>query len=148
MTNALSETIAAGRFCVAAELVASGTKSEAQVLEVAAALATVPEIGTVSVTNYAGGKAGHDPIRIATGVQAKGLTANVHVEGTKPESLVTVFVPTNHLYLGDIVLVPKDAVVPTGLSIEEGIRIILSAGTAAPSRLPSPGAFGTTGGAK
>jgi uncharacterized membrane protein len=67
------------------------------------------------------------------------LTGDLHVEGTKPESLVTVFVPTNHLYLGDIVLVPKDGVVSTGLSIEEGIRIILSAGTAAPARLPFPG---------
>lgn len=67
------------------------------------------------------------------------LTGDLHVEGTKPERLVTVFVPTNHLYLGDIVLVPKDAVVSTGLSIEEGIRIILSAGTAAPVRLPFPG---------
>jgi hypothetical protein len=27
---------------------------------------------------------------------------------------------------------------PTGLSIEEGIRIVLSAGTAAPRRLPAP----------
>jgi methylenetetrahydrofolate reductase (NADPH) len=79
MKNALAETVAAGRFCCVAELVASGTKTEAQVLEVATALATVPEIGTASVTNYAGGKAGHDPIRIATGVQARGLTANVHI---------------------------------------------------------------------
>jgi uncharacterized membrane protein len=67
------------------------------------------------------------------------LTGDIHVEGAKPENLVTVFVPTNHLYLGDIVLVPKDTVVSTGLSIEEGIRVILSAGTAAPARLPFPG---------
>ena len=67
------------------------------------------------------------------------LTGEIHVEGTKPETLVTVFVPTNHLYLGDIALVPRDAVVSTGLSIEEGIRVILSAGTAAPARLPVPG---------
>lgn len=63
------------------------------------------------------------------------LTADVRVEGAKPKALATVFVPTNHLYLGDIVLVPRDAIVPTGLSIEEGIRIILSAGTAAPRRI-------------
>jgi uncharacterized membrane protein len=71
------------------------------------------------------------------------LTADVHVEGTKPESLATVYVPSNHLYLGDIVLVARDAVVPTGLSIEEGIRIILSAGTAAPRQLPPPTATGS-----
>lgn len=66
-------------------------------------------------------------------------TGEVRVDGTKPECLVTVFVPTNHLYLGDIILVPRDGILPTGLSIEEGIRIILSAGTAAPRRLPAPG---------
>ena len=71
------------------------------------------------------------------------MTGDVRVEGTKPESLVTVFVPTNHLYLGDIVLVPADAVIPTGLSIDEGIRIIVSAGTAGPRRLPSPGGSGS-----
>ena len=64
-------------------------------------------------------------------------TGEVRVEAAKPEPLVTVYVPTNHLYLGDIILVPRSGVLPTGLSIEEGIRIILSAGTAAPRRIPS-----------
>ncbi len=71
-------------------------------------------------------------------------TGDVRVEGIKPERLATVYVPTNHLYLGDIVLVAKDAVVPTGLSIEEGIRIILSAGTAAPRRIPGASGPGAT----
>jgi uncharacterized membrane protein len=70
------------------------------------------------------------------------LTGDVRVEGTKPDALVSVYVPTNHLYLGDIVLVPRDAILPTGLSVEDGIRIILSAGTAAPSRFPQEGADG------
>lgn len=65
-------------------------------------------------------------------------TGEVRVEGTKPETLVTVYVPTNHLYLGDIVLVPRAAIIPTGLTIEEGIRIILSGGTAAPRRIAAP----------
>jgi uncharacterized membrane protein len=55
--------------------------------------------------------------------------------GGKGEML-TVFIPTNNLYLGDIVLVPAEDVVATGLTVEEGIRIILSAGTATPTRLP------------
>jgi uncharacterized membrane protein len=33
-------------------------------------------------------------------------------------------------------VVPSEDVVPTGLTVEEGIRIILSAGTATPTRLP------------
>jgi uncharacterized membrane protein len=50
--------------------------------------------------------------------------------------MVTVFVPTNNLYLGDVIVLPRDAVIDTGLSVEEGIRIILSAGTATPPRIP------------
>lgn len=50
--------------------------------------------------------------------------------------MVTVFVPTNNLYLGDVVVVPQDDVLATGLAVEEGIRIILSAGNATPGRLP------------
>lgn len=64
------------------------------------------------------------------------LTGSVTVEGEPTQELVAAFVPTNNLYLGDIVLVRRDEVIPTGLSIEEGIRIILSAGTATPRRLP------------
>jgi uncharacterized membrane protein len=50
--------------------------------------------------------------------------------------MVTVFVPTNNLYLGDITVVPREDVIATGLPVEEGLRIILSAGTATPPRLP------------
>lgn len=50
--------------------------------------------------------------------------------------MVTVFVPTNNLYLGDVVVVPRDDVIATGLAVEEGVRIILSAGNATPTRLP------------
>jgi uncharacterized membrane protein len=50
--------------------------------------------------------------------------------------MVTVFVPTNNLYLGDVVVVPRSDVIFTGLSVEEGLRVILSAGTATPMRLP------------
>lgn len=67
------------------------------------------------------------------------LTGEVLVEGPEGKRpMVTVFIPTNNLYLGDVILVPKDEVIPTGLPIEEGIRIILSAGTATPTRLPRP----------
>ena len=52
--------------------------------------------------------------------------------------MVTVFVPSNNLYLGDVLVVPVEDVVATGLGVEEGIRIILSAGTATPRRIPRP----------
>jgi uncharacterized membrane protein len=76
------------------------------------------------------------------------LTGDLRVDGTKPDALVSVYVPTNHLYLGDIVLLPRAAVVATGLSIEDGIRIILSAGTAVPARLPASGPTGLGAAAK
>ena len=60
---------------------------------------------------------------------------NLELENGKGE-MVTVFVPTNNLYLGDIVMVPRLDVIFTGLSVEEGLRVILSAGTATPDRLP------------
>src|SRR5204863_4488960 len=50
--------------------------------------------------------------------------------------MVTVFIPTNNLYLGDVVVVDRGGVLATGLTVEEGIRIILSAGNATPARLP------------
>jgi uncharacterized membrane protein len=50
--------------------------------------------------------------------------------------MATVFIPTNNLYLGDVVVVPRLDILPTGLTVEEGIRIILSAGTATPPRIP------------
>ena len=48
-----------------AELVASGLKREAQVLEIASKLAMMPEIAGGSITSYAGGaaRAGPDPRR-------------------------------------------------------------------------------------
>jgi uncharacterized membrane protein len=65
------------------------------------------------------------------------VTSNVILEGPAAKGeMVTVFVPTNNLYLGDIAVVPLADVIPTGLTVEEGVRVILSAGTATPPRLP------------
>ena len=65
------------------------------------------------------------------------VTSEVTLETpTGKREMVTVFVPSNNLYLGDIVVVPREDVIATGLPVEEGLRIILSAGTATPPRLP------------
>jgi uncharacterized membrane protein len=65
------------------------------------------------------------------------VTSEVVIEGPEgKQQMVTVFVPTNNLYLGDVIVVARDTVIATGLTVEEGIRIVLSAGTATPSRLP------------
>lgn len=50
----------------------------------------------------------------------------------KEAFLRAVYVPTNNLYLGEIVLVDEVEVFYTDIPIDEGIKIILSGGIAAP----------------
>lgn len=49
--------------------------------------------------------------------------------------LRAVYVPTNNLYLGEIVLVSEGDVFYTDIPIDEGIKIILSGGIAAPNMI-------------
>ncbi|KAG9151739.1 hypothetical protein Leryth_002017 [Lithospermum erythrorhizon] len=51
------------------------------------------------------------------------------------EELCSVFVPTNHLYIGDIFLVSSKDIVRPNLSIREGIEIIVSGGMTMPQRI-------------
>lgn len=51
------------------------------------------------------------------------------------EPLVAVYVPTNHLYLGDIVLVRREDIIQTRLTIPQGIQIVLSGGISIPQIL-------------
>jgi uncharacterized membrane protein len=48
--------------------------------------------------------------------------------GQGPEAFVAVYVPTNHLYLGDIVICPRDRALYPDISVEQGIRIFLTGG--------------------
>jgi uncharacterized membrane protein len=48
-------------------------------------------------------------------------------------SLCTVYVPTNHLYVGDVVVLPVEDVIDTDLSVEDGVSLILSAGASVPA---------------
>jgi uncharacterized membrane protein len=57
--------------------------------------------------------------------------------GRGPESLMAVYVPTNHLYLGDIVLYPRERTFFPELTVEEGIRIFLTGGMSLPGRVVS-----------
>jgi uncharacterized membrane protein len=55
--------------------------------------------------------------------------------GMTSESYCTVYVPTNHLYVGDVVVLPARDVIETDLTIEDGISLILSAGASVPPTL-------------
>ena len=57
--------------------------------------------------------------------------------GKGPEQLIAVYVPTNHLYLGDIVLYPRARAFYPDVTVEEGIRIFLTGGMSLPGRIES-----------
>jgi len=51
------------------------------------------------------------------------------------QTLAAVYVPTNHLYLGDVVVYPAERVTYPDLSVEDGIRIFLTGGMAVPPQV-------------
>jgi uncharacterized membrane protein len=61
--------------------------------------------------------------------------------GKGRETLIAVYVPTNHLYIGDVVIFPRERAVFPDVDVEEGIRIFLTGGMSLPGALgglPSP----------
>jgi uncharacterized membrane protein len=57
--------------------------------------------------------------------------------GNGPEAMVAVYVPTNHLYLGDVFVYPRGQAMYPDLSVEEGVRIFLTGGMALPPAVRS-----------
>ncbi|KAK8644925.1 hypothetical protein V6N13_118785 [Hibiscus sabdariffa] len=71
------------------------------------------------------------------------ITSSVTLQNfSGEEELCCVYVPTNHLYIGDIFLINMKDVIRPNLSIREGIEIVVSGGMSMPqiltldSRLP------------
>lgn len=56
-------------------------------------------------------------------------TGTVHKDG-KP--LAAVFVPTNNLYLGEVLFIPEEKACVLDMSVEQGVRILVSGGIAVP----------------
>ena len=71
------------------------------------------------------------PGRTAPGFLTGSFTLT-HKDGASYH-VCTVYIPTNHLYLGDVVVLPAGDVLETDLSIEDGISVILSAGASMPA---------------
>jgi len=64
------------------------------------------------------------------------LTKEFTVErGQGPEPMVAVYVPTNHLYLGDVVMCPRRSVFFPDLEVEDGVRILLTGGMSLSDRI-------------
>ncbi|TSA00724.1 MAG: DUF502 domain-containing protein [Deltaproteobacteria bacterium] len=49
--------------------------------------------------------------------------------------LVVVYVPTNNLYLGEVLFIPEEKAVRLDMSIEQAVRVLMSGGIAAPREL-------------
>ena len=55
--------------------------------------------------------------------------------GQGPEPMIAVYVPTNHLYIGDVIICPRDKASFPDVTVEQGIRIFLTGGMALSSRI-------------
>lgn len=51
------------------------------------------------------------------------------------KKLTSVYIPTNHVYIGDTIFVPSESVTPTQMGVQQGIQVALSAGAVIPERL-------------
>jgi len=58
-------------------------------------------------------------------------TATVEMGGRR---FAVAYVPTNNLYLGELIFFPEEDTVPLDMTVEAAMRLLLSAGTAAPAR--------------
>lgn len=64
------------------------------------------------------------------------ITSSVNLQSySGEEELCCVYVPTNHLYIGDIFLVNAKDVIRPNLSVREGIEIVVSGGMSMPQIL-------------
>jgi uncharacterized membrane protein len=73
-----------------------------------------------------------DKLGLSLGFLTKEFTVD---RGQGPESMLAVYVPTNHLYLGDIVICERARATFPDITVEEGIRIFLTGGMALPSQV-------------
>ncbi len=55
--------------------------------------------------------------------------------GRGEERLLAVYVTTNHLYLGDVVVCPAERVLFPDLTVEDGVRVFLTGGMGLPDRV-------------
>lgn len=85
-----------------------------------------------------------DPVR---GRMMGFLTKEFTVDrGKGREWLVAVYVPTNHLYLGDVAIYPRSSVFFPDVTVEDGIRIFLTGGMSLPDRIRATDGGGATDG--
>jgi uncharacterized membrane protein len=57
------------------------------------------------------------------------------VRDGRTDTMMAVYVPTNHLYLGDVLMYPRERAIFPDLTVEEGVRIFLTGGMSLPGRI-------------
>lgn len=108
-------------------------------------LDVVPVVGSVygttkKVLSGFGGPQSKDAFQRFVFARLPGRTTPGFVTGTfrltlkdgLTHEVLTVYVPTNHLYVGDVVILPIEDVIETDLSVEDGVSLLLSAGASVP----------------
>jgi uncharacterized membrane protein len=55
--------------------------------------------------------------------------------GRGPETLIAVYLPTNHLYLGNVIVCPIERAVFPEMTVEEGIGVFLTGGVGLPDHI-------------
>jgi uncharacterized membrane protein len=111
----------------------------------------IPMVGTVygtsrKVLEGLGGRGGETAFQRFVFARLPGRTTPGFVTGTftltradgSSEPLYAVYVPTNHLYVGDVVVLPAADVIATDLSVEDGVSLILSMGASVPPAVRQP----------
>jgi uncharacterized membrane protein len=79
----------------------------------------------------------------ATGVYTYGFLVKEHLPGPDGKELVNVFISSNHLHLGAVIVVDRQSVIELGISFEEMIKLMASCGAASPNlQAPHPGTAG------
>lgn len=74
-----------------------------------------------------------DPTRgFVMGFLTKEFTVD---RGNGPEDLMAIYVPTNHLYLGDVVVCRPERVSFPDISVEDGLRVFLTGGMGIPDAM-------------
>lgn len=63
------------------------------------------------------------------------LTSTTNIGGKNDLDYFVVYIPTNHLYIGVNIIANKNDIIETGIGIDEGIQIVLSAGIAFPASI-------------
>ena len=70
---------------------------------------------------------------------ALGFIANEDAGSVDGERLVTVFLPSNHLHLGYLVVMPAKDAIPVDIGVEDALKTIVSCGIVIPAKFDMAG---------